>query len=159
MCGKFFDSKRKLKDHKDSSHRISSGHMTATSTEAQNIVQDILSSNHEILSAALIDRSGQIIAGESRASFKERFEIGNLGGSTSYGGTLAIATLSVVNEAKAAFGEPQAITTIHKSCKLMLIPMLSYDILIGLVLERSANVDDDKFINKIEKLVGLALKS
>jgi hypothetical protein len=157
ICGKFFDSKKKLKDHKDNDHRISSSHMTVNSGEALGIVRDILSSNDEVLSVAVINRGGQIIAGESRASFKERFELGNLDGQSSYGGTLAVATLSVVNEAKAAFGEPQAIITIHKTCKLMLVPMLSYDTLIGLVFERSANVDNDKLVNKIERLVAHAL--
>jgi hypothetical protein len=156
VCGKFFDSKKKLKDHKDNNHRISSSHMTVNSGEALRIVWDILSSNDEVLSVAVINRSGQIIAGESRASFKERFELGNLDGQSSYGGTLAVATLSMVNEAKAAFGEPQAIITIHKTCKLMLVPMLSYDTLIGLVFERSANVDNDKLINKIERSVAYA---
>lgn len=131
--------------------------MTATRTEAQRIAHDILSSNYGILSVAVIDRSGNILAGESGESFKERYQVGSLGG-TSYGGTLAVATLSVINEVKAAFGEPQAIITIHKNCKLMLLPMLSYDTLIGLVLERSAEVDDDKLANDIERLVAHILK-
>ena len=133
-------------------HRISD-HITVNAGAAQRIVRDILSSNKEILSVAVIDKAGQIIAGDSSASFRERFEIGDLAGSTSYGGTLAIATLSVVNQAKGAFGEPEAIITIHKTCKLMLVPMLSYDTLIGLVFERPANVDYDKLVNKIERLV------
>ena len=103
VCGEFFDSKKKLKDHKDNTHRISSSHMTVNSAEALRIVRDILSSNDEVLSVAVINRGGQIIAGESRASFKERFELGNLEGRSSYGGTLAVATLRVVNEAKADF--------------------------------------------------------
>ena len=131
--------------------------MTVNSGEALRIVRDILSSNDEVLSVAVINRSGQIVAGESRASFKERFELGNLDGQSSYGGTLAVATLSVVNEAKAAFGEPQAIITIHKTCKLMLVPMLSYNTLVGLVFERSANVDNDKLVNNIERLVAHAV--
>lgn len=39
----------------------------------------------------------------------------------------------------------------------MLVPMLSYNTLIGLVFERSANVDNDKLVNKIERLVVHAL--
>src|SRR5215210_7973689 len=111
MCGEFFDSKKELKDHKDKNHRISS-HMTANASEAQRIARDILSSNKEILTVAIIDRAGQIIGGDSSESFKERFELGNLDGKSRYGGTLAVATLSIVNEAKAAFGEPEAIITI-----------------------------------------------
>jgi hypothetical protein len=70
-----------------------------------------------------------------------------------YGATLAIATLNVVNEARDSFGEPQAIITIHDDCKLTLLPIPSFDILVGLVVERSVNVEDDKIINKIERLV------
>lgn len=70
-----------------------------------------------------------------------------------YGATLAIATLSVVNEVKDIFGEPQAIITIHNDCKLTLVSMPSFDILVGLVVERSVNVEDDKIANKIERIV------
>ena len=70
-----------------------------------------------------------------------------------YGATLAIATLNVVNEARDIFGEPQAIITIHNDCKLTLVSMPSFDILVGLVVERSVNVEDDKIANKIERIV------
>ena len=59
----------------------------------------------------------------------------------------------MVNEARDIFGEAQAIITIHKDCKLTLLPIPSYDILVGLVVERSVNVEDDKIANKIERLV------
>jgi hypothetical protein len=72
-----------------------------------------------------------------------------------YGATLAIATLNVVNEARDIFGEAQAIITIHDNCKLMLLPMPSFDILVGLVVERSVNVEDDKIVNKIERQVAV----
>jgi hypothetical protein len=35
----------------------------------------------------------------------------------------------------------------------MLLPLPSYDILVGLVLERWADADDDKMANNIERLV------
>jgi hypothetical protein len=69
------------------------------------------------------------------------------------GATLAIATLNVVNEARDIFGEPQAIITIHDDCKLTLLPIPSHDILVGLVVQRSVNVEDDKIVNKIERIV------
>lgn len=156
MCGKFFDSKRDLKEHIDRSHRISN-HMTASSGEAQRIAQDILSYSDEVLSVAVIDRDGGVLAGESRESFKKRFEPGSLDESR-HSGPLAIATLSVVNEVEATFGEPEAIITIHKSCKLMLLPMPSYDVLIGLVLERSADADAEKLPKEIERLIAHTLK-
>ena len=59
----------------------------------------------------------------------------------------------MVNEARDIFGELQAIITIHDDCKLMLLPIPSFDILVGLVVERSVNVEDDEIVNKIERLV------
>jgi hypothetical protein len=71
--------------------------MAATSSEAEKIVDGILSSNDKILAS---DGAG-------------------------YGATLAIATLNVVNEVKDIFGEAQAIITIHDDCKLTLVSMPS----------------------------------
>ena len=102
--------------------------MTVSSSAAERIVDDISSSNHEILSAGVIDRSGNIIANKSKESFGKRFEgVHNLEHNR-YSGTLAVAALGVATEVKDAFGEPQAIITIYRDCKLMLIPMPSYDV-------------------------------
>ena len=132
--------------------------MTIGSSAAERIVDDILSSNHEILSAGVIDRSGNIIANKSGESFGKRFEgLHNLEGNR-YSGTLAVAALGVANEVKDVFGEPQALVTFYRDCKLMLLSMPSYDILIGLALKRSANEDNDRTIDEIERLVGDVLK-
>jgi hypothetical protein len=132
--------------------------MTLTSSEAERILDNILSSNEQILSAGVIDKSGNIIANKSRESFTKRFaQVGNLEGNR-YSGTLAIAALSVANEVKDAFGQPQAIITLYKDCKLMLLPIQLHDILIGLALERSANVDNETFPNEVESLVTRTLK-
>ncbi len=133
--------------------------MTVSSSAAERVVDDILSSNPEILSAGVIDRSGNIIANKSRESFGKRFEgVRNLEGNR-YSGTLALAALGVANEVKDAFGEPQALITIYRDCKLMLLPMPSYDVLIGLALEPSANVENNTFVKEIERLVARTLKS
>ena len=92
-----------------------------------------------------------ILSAKSRQSFKDAFGVTSDG--AGYGATLAIATLNVVNEARDIFGEPQDIITIHNECKLMLLSMPSFDILVGLVVERSVNVEDDKIANKIERIV------
>ena len=126
--------------------------MAATSSEAEKIVDGILSSNDKILAVSIIDKKREdIFSAKSRQSFKEAFGVTSDG--RGYGATLAIATLSVVNEARDIFGEAQAIITIHKDCKLMLLSMPSHDILVGLVVERSVNVEDDKIANKIERIV------
>jgi hypothetical protein len=136
--------------------------MTVSSSAAERIVDDILSSNHEILSAGVIDRSGNIIANKSKESFGKRFEGVRSLENNRYSGTLAVAALSVATEVKDAFGEPQAIITIYRDCKLMLIPMPSYDVLIGLALEPSANIENNNnnntFVREIERLVARILK-
>ena len=151
MCSKFFASKKKLKNHIDMIHRVSN-YMAATSSEAEKIVDGILTSDDKILAVSIIDKKrGNILAAKSRQSFKDGFQVTSDG--DKYGGTLAIATLSVVNEVKDIFGEPQAIITIHKDCKLMLLSMPSHDILVGLVVQRSVDAYDDNIANKIERLV------
>jgi hypothetical protein len=84
-----------------------------------------------------MDTEGNILAAKSKQSFKETFGA-NIDGEK-YGGILAIATLSLVNEVKNILGEAQAKTSIHNNCKLMLLPIPSYEILVGIVLHRSFN--------------------
>jgi hypothetical protein len=132
--------------------------MTVSSSAAERVVDDILSSNPEILSAGVIDRSGNIIANKSSKSFIKRFEeVRNLEGNR-YSGTLVVAALGVANEVNQAFGEPQALITIYRDCKLMLLPMPSYEVLIGLALESSANVENNTFAKEMERLLARTLK-
>jgi hypothetical protein len=156
ICEKFFSSKRELKDHINENHRISD-HMAVTPSEAERIADDISSSNDGILSTSVMDRNGNIIAAKSKESFKETFGV-NLKMEDNYGGTLAVATLSIVNEVREIFGEPQAIITIYQDCKLMLLPIPSYHLLVGLVLQRSVN-EQDKIANEIERLLAHILRS
>jgi hypothetical protein len=132
--------------------------MTIASSEAERIVDDILSSNDEILSAGIIDKNGNVIANKSRESFTKRFrQVHSLEGNR-YSGTLAIAALSVANEVEDAFGKAQALITIYRDCKLMLLPIPHNDILIGLALERSVNVESDKIPDEIKSLLTRTLK-
>ncbi len=157
ICDKFFDSKKKLKAHTNEIHRLAA-HAIVSSSEAERIAEGILSFTNEILSVSIIDKAGNILASKSRVSFIKKFEVGGLEGTEyRYGGTLAIASLGVVNEVKDIVGEPEAIITVHKYCKLMLLPMLSYGTLIGLALERSINAENDTLVTKIEKLVAEAV--
>jgi hypothetical protein len=133
--------------------------LTVTAGEAERIVDDILSSNEEILSAGVIDKSGNIVANKSRESFRKRFEKVRSLEQNRYSGTLAVAALSISNEVKDSFGEAQALITIYRNCKLMLLPMPSYDILIGLALESSANAENPTFARQMERLVARILKS
>lgn len=132
--------------------------MSLTCAEAERIVDDIMSSNDDILSAGIIDKSGNIIANKSRESFTKRFGQVRSLEENRYSGTLAVAALSIANEVKDAFGIAHALITIYRDCKLMLLPMQLPDILIGLALERSANVDNDTLPNEVERLVTRTLK-
>ena len=100
---------------------------------------------------------GNILATESKEYFKESF--GVTGEGEKYGGTLAVAALAVANEVKDIVGEAQALITIYKNCKMMLLPIPSYEILVGFVLSRSADAEDYNIANKIERLLADAVKS
>ena len=128
----------------------------ATTAAAQKISDDLLSADDSILAISIMDIKGNILAAKSKQSFKETFGLTSDG--EKYGGILAIATLTLVNEVKNIFGEAQAIITIHDNCKLMLLPMPSYRLLIGLVLQRSVNAEDSHIPNKIERLLAAAHK-
>jgi hypothetical protein len=122
--------------------------VSVNQTDAKAILDKVLSIDTKVWAISVIEGNGKILAAKSTPSFKETFGVGE-----KYGGTLAAATLSVVNEVKGIFGEAQIIITIHNNCKLMLLNISSYEILIGLALERSFNCEDDNFIEKIKQLI------
>jgi hypothetical protein len=128
--------------------------MALTSADAETLSDDILSNNKDILAISIMDMRGNILAANSKESFKQAFAISQ--DRAKYGGTLAVAALAVVNEIRNIFGASKAIITIHENCKLMLIPVPSYQLLVGLVLQRSVNTED-KIANKIERLVAYTL--
>jgi hypothetical protein len=65
----------------------------------------------------------------------------------------------MVNEVKDIFGEAQAIITIYEDCKLMLLPMPSYEVIVGLAVERSVVTEDYSLANKIERILAETIKS
>jgi hypothetical protein len=129
------------------------------SSKAEKIADDILSLNDKILSVSLRDWRGNFLAVKSRESFKERFLGVNGLIESRYSGSLAVSALSVANEVKDIFGEPQAVITLYKDCKLILLPMLSNQLLVGLALERSAVTEDYSLAHKIERLLAESIKS
>ena len=128
--------------------------MALTSADAETLSDDILSNNEDILGTSIMDMRGNILASKSKESFKRAFVVSR--DRAKYGGTLAVAALAVVNETRNIFGASKAIITIHENCKLMLIPVPSYQLLVGLVLRRSVNTED-KIANEIERLVASTL--
>ncbi len=125
--------------------------MTTASNDAERVVNHILSINDEILAVSIIDMKGNILAAKSKESFKEAFGVTRDG--DKYGGTIAVEVLSLVNQVRNVVGEVQAIITIHKDCKMMLVSLPAFQILVGLVLHRSVNVEDYNIADKIERLV------
>ena len=128
-----------------------------TSGAAERVSDDILSTNDEILAISIMDIRGNILAAKSKESFKEAFGVTRDG--DKYGGSLAVAALAVANEVKDVVGEAQALITIYKNCKMMLLPIPSHEILIGFVLQRSVNAEGYDFANKIERLLVDAIDS
>jgi hypothetical protein len=124
-----------------------------TSTAAERISGDILSTNDEILAISIMDMRGNILAAKSEESFKKAFGVTRDG--DKYGGTLAVASLSVANEVKEVAGEARAVITVYEKCKMMLLPLSSYEILVGLVLHSSVNAEDYNIANKIERLLAV----
>jgi hypothetical protein len=131
--------------------------VTISSGVAEKISDEILSSNEEILAISIMDISGNVLAAKSKESFKQAFRA--TGEGDKYGGTLAVAALAVANEVKDVVGEAQAIITIYKNCKMMLLPIPSSQILVGFVLQRSVNAEGYDIANTIERVLADAAKS
>ncbi len=131
--------------------------VTISSGIAEKISDDILSSNEEMLAVSIMDISGNVLAAKSKESFKQAFRA--TGEGDKYGGTLAVAALAVANEVKDVVGEAQAIITIYKNCKMMLLPIPSSQILVGFVLQRSVNAEGYDIANTIERVLADAAKS
>jgi hypothetical protein len=131
--------------------------VAVTSSVAQRIAHNILSTNDEILAISIIDKKGNILAAISKESFKEAFGVSREG--DKYGGSLAVAALAVANEVKDVAGEAQALITIYKKCKMMLLPIPSHEIMVGFVLQPSVNAEDYHIANKIEILLADSIES
>lgn len=127
-----------------------------TSTAAERITEKILSIyDGKILSIAIIDnrvgKAGDLLATKSVESFENEF--GVLQEGQRYGGSLAIASLSISNELREFAGETIIVSTTYQKCKMMLIPIPSHEILVGFVLKRGAAIDEDRITSHIEGLV------
>jgi hypothetical protein len=129
--------------------------MAVNYSEAQRVIEDILSTDGKILAISIMDMRGNILAAKSKESFKEEFEVTQ--DRSKYGGTLAVEILSLVNQVRNIVGPVKAIITIHENCKLMLVPVSSCQILVGLVVRLSVNAEDYSIANKIERSVAYTL--
>src|ERR671925_167897 len=127
--------------------------MVPVPSKAEEMVDAILSSNDKILLVSIRGWNGNILAVKTRDSFRARFfGVSSLVG-TRYSGSLTIATLSLVNEVKDVFGEAQAIITIYERCKVVLLPMPLYEVIVGLALECSAVTEDYSLAKEIKRIL------
>src|SRR5687768_16696262 len=129
--------------------------MAVTSDDLERIAGDVLSIHDEILGISIMDKKGNILAANSKESFKEAFGVAE--DREKYTATLAIGILTLVNELKDMFGGAKAIITVHENCKLMLLPVPSFQLLVGVVFQGGANAEDHKIVSEIEILVADAL--
>jgi hypothetical protein len=118
---------------------------------AEVLVNNILSRNDRILSTSVIDMKGNILATKSKEDFKETVGVTQQG--EKYGVTLVATVLGLLQLARNIIQEAKAVITIHENGKLMLLPLPSLQILVGLVLQRSVNAEDYEFANNIERMV------
>jgi hypothetical protein len=107
---------------------------------AKKISNDVISIDDAILAISVMDMKGNILASQFKQAFRDKFEVTIDDKKNS--GTWAIVILGMCEKFKHIFGSSEAIINIHKTCKTMLIPIPSRQILIGLVIQRSANAED-----------------
>jgi hypothetical protein len=123
-----------------------------TPAATERIANEILSTyDGKILSVSILDTKGNFLATKSTEPFEKTF--GKLQEGRKYGGTLAIASLSIANELRGVAGETKVITTTYEKFKMVLIPLLSYEILVGFVLKRRVVLDEESIAKYIEGLV------
>ena len=123
-----------------------------SSAAAARIAEEVLSSNDRILLISIRDQTGKILAVKFRESFGKTFRLTDLV-DNNLGGTLAVTVLGVVNEVRDVFGQAEAIITVHRGCRLILLPILSHQLLVGLAVERGVETDDDEIASYIKGLI------
>ena len=115
---------------------------------AHRVSNNILSLYDGIRFVSIMGLRGNILKARSNQPFKDTFRV--IGDCKRYGGVLAFTILRLVNQITDVVGDAKAKITVHKNCNLMLLPMSSYEILIGLVIHSSVNPEDRQIAKNIE---------
>jgi hypothetical protein len=144
-------------------------HMTImiTSPIAEKIANEMLSSDQEeegLLAITIIDQRGLggrargrggkdngALATKAKDSFRKAFGSFYRQAGVQYCAILSRAALGVANEIGEYAGQVQSIITTYEKFKIMLLRMPAYDIVVGLVLDRSVNAAQEDYSNKIHK--------
>lgn len=120
------------------------------SNNLSKISKQILSIDDTIDAVSIMDMQGNTLASTSKESFySTKYDVTKDIHDTA--GDFAIVILGMVQRMDEAFGSTEAIVSFHKKCKLMLVPIPSHQILIGLVIYRSSN--EEYIITKIRTLL------
>jgi hypothetical protein len=117
---------------------------------AKRVVDHILSTNTEILAVSITDMKGNILAANSEYLRKA---LGVSVDGEKYDSALVASALGLIHVTRNIIEEARAVITIHKDCKLMWLPIPSFQILVGLVLPSSVDAEDHNITNKIERLI------
>ena len=115
---------------------------------AHRVSNNILSLYDGIRFVSIMGLRGIILKARSNQPFKDTFRV--IGDCKGYGGMLAFTILRLVNQITDVVGDAKAKITVHKNCNLMLLPMSSYEILIGLVIHSSVKPEDRQIAKNIE---------
>jgi hypothetical protein len=115
---------------------------------AHRVSNNILSLYDGIRFVSIMGLRRNILKARSNQPFKDTFRV--IGDCKGYGGVLAFTILRLVNQITDVVGDAKAKITVHKNCNLMLLPMSSYEILIGLVIHSSVKPEDRQIAKNIE---------
>jgi hypothetical protein len=114
------------------------------------MTKDILSIDDAIEAVSIMNMKGNTLASASKESlystkYQITKEIKNMAGDW------AIVILGMTQRMDQSFGSTEAIVSLHKKSKLILVPISSHQVLIGLVVYRSSN--EEYIIAKIRTLL------
>ena len=102
------------------------------------IVEDILNVDDSIMGVSIMSKEGKILSSYGTDALAKKFEVDRY--DDTYG-LWASIILGLAERSSRVFGPVDAIITLHKGSILMLIPIKSREIMVGLVLQRATNVE------------------
>jgi hypothetical protein len=102
------------------------------------IVEDILNVDDSIMGVSIMSKEGKILSSYGTDALAKKFEVGRY--DDTYG-LWASIILGLAERSSRVFGPVDAIITLHRGSILMLIPIKSREIMVGLVLQRATNVE------------------
>jgi hypothetical protein len=122
--------------------------MKAEELTIRGISDDILCLDDGIEAVSIMDMRGNMLssATSKNSFFNKKYEVTK--DIKNMAGSWAIVIFGMVQRMDEAFGKTEAVVSLHKKSKLMLVPILSHDILVCLVMHCSSN--EDYIINKIQ---------